>query len=436
LKISGLFIAALLSPLVIACSAGDAQPTQTDIPSELPTASLTPPPTLTATPAATNIPVPTVRVLLPTPTVPVVIPIPASEASIFAYQPSGGILAASSDGEWSIPVIHRAMGYASHSSSPFIHALAPADGSIAYVTGPTRDRGYTLWIYRPNSLPQALVTVDGPPTHIESVAISQDGSQVAYSLLYWPASFDDWNEQLWVVEADGGNNRLVADRTGDAIVDPGPFRLGPVAWSEDMAKIYMVTNTDSESTPTGLYEADVATGEIRKASTPQETLWRAMFNEDRSKVLYSSFQWVSVNQGFPERGPPFAVKITDLASDTTRVVWESDAAFVSDAVWAPDETAVAVSMAQNKLAIADLNTGELKIVTEGDPDEWLQPRAWLSDGRIVYTSGLLYSDLRLMSIRTDGSDPIFIDDVEQVHVLGELPSSSFTPKPRCTLSRL
>lgn len=439
MKTAGLIASALLTMLLLSCGAPADQAEPIEIPAVSSTASLTPPPTLTPTVTRTPPSSGITRPPTPTPTVPVAVPIPKSEASILVYQPYGNIQAASSEGEWNITVIPSSHRTASHSSSLLPQAMAPTNGSIAYVTGPSADSGYTIWIYQPNSIPRVLLTLDGSPTHVDSVAISPDGSQIAYSLLYWPSSIDDWNEQLWVIDSDGSNNRLIADQSGDSIIEPGGFRLAPVAWSEDMSSVYLITRADNESIPTGLYEADVATGEIRKANTPQETLWRAMFSEDRSKILYSSFQWVSADQGFPERGLPFAIKVTDLASGDTSIIWESDEEFVSDPVWALDETAIAFSLARNKLVTIDLNTGELKIVVEENPDEGLQPgaedgpehsvqpRARQSDGRIVYTSGRLYSDLRLMTVRTDGSEPIFIDTVEKVNVFGELPSLSSTP---------
>ena len=303
--------------------------------------------------------------------------------------------------------------------------MASADETFAYISRPPgRASGETLWIIRPNSAPQALLTLENLPT-FSLIAISQNGAQIAYSLYGWGGSnTEDWYEQLWVVGSDGSNNRLIADRTGDSIVDPGPFRLDPIAWSEDLSSVYMLTGTDSESTPTELYIADLQTGEIRKAKIPQETLWQVAFNEDRSRIVYSSFQWVPVEIGFPEPGPPFAIKVTELATGSTRVVWESEHEFVSNPVWAPDETAIAFSKNRNELATVDLNTGELKIVILGDAEEFLEPRSWLSDGRIVYTEGPAYGDERLMSVRADGSEPVVIDSVDRVRVLGELRSST------------
>jgi Tol biopolymer transport system component len=424
LKIPWPFAVAALVPLLFACSVSDDLPTQTEVPSLPPPPSSTPLPAMTATVAATILPQPTEPVLLPTQTVASSILIPEADSSVFAYAGPGSIELASSDGEASILIALRTQSYASYSSSPFIHALAPSDGSFAYVTPSGEESSSMLWIYQPNSVPQALLEVESPP-HIESVAISQDGSQIAYSLLIWGGDDpQEWYEQLWVVGSDGSDNRLVADRTGDSIIDRGPFRLGPVAWSEDLSKVYMVTNTDSEATPTGLYVADLETGEILKANTPQETLWRAMFNTDRSEVVYTSFVWVDVPNSMPDAGPPYSIKITELATGDTAIVWESAAEFVSNAVWSPNESALAFSKNRNALVIVDIKTGALEVVLSGESR--VRPLAWLSDGTIVYSEGDS-GVTQLMTVHTDGSEPTFIANVSRVHVLGELPHSPSTP---------
>lgn len=103
---------------------------------------------------------------------------------------------------------------------------------------------------------------------IEFTPITRDGTLIAYAVHRRSPDV----HQLWVAHTDGSDNRLIADETSGYITDPGSFRLAPIAWSADGTKIYLITNTDSEATPVGMYVADLATGKITKANTPQVTL--------------------------------------------------------------------------------------------------------------------------------------------------------------------
>jgi Tol biopolymer transport system component len=345
---------------------------------------------------------------------PIILPEPGS--SSFIYTTLGTIVIASSDGTRSDDLVSGAA-----SNSPLGYDLAPADGSFAYVILSDDDTEETLWIYKQGLGPSPLATVL-EPSFIESVAISQDGSQIAYSVLHWPSGqAEDWFEQLWVVSADGTDIRLIADRTADYIVDPGPFRLGPVSWSQDMSKIYLVTNTDSEATPKGLYEADLASGAIQKAKTPQETLWGVGFSPDRSKVVFSSFEWVDVPNSMPEIGPPFALKVTELTTGVTDTVLESEAEFFSDPIWSADGNSIAYARERSTLSIINLVTGDINSVISVEGDARLVPQAWLTDGRIAYTIG----DSRrwhLWTIHSDGTKPVEISTATRIFVLGELPT--------------
>lgn len=327
---------------------------------------------------------------------------------------------ASSDGTLVVSIASGAVPFGSGNASPLVQALAPQTGSLTFATRAGDETGYRLWHYRPESAPEPILTLESRNHYIESAAITRDGSRIAYSVLVWPpGDADGWYEQLWVVNVDGSNNRLVADHTGEAIVDPGPFRLAPVGWSRDRSTIYMVTNTDSEATPTGLYSVNVATGAISKANTPEETLWRATVSPSGARLAYYSFQWVPVEGQFPEPGPPFAIKLVELSSGNTVAVWESDTEQVSDPVWSPDGSAIAFSRSRNTIAVVNLVDGSQTSVLAGGAQDWLRPRVWLSDGRVVYTTGA-FGD-QLFSIRLDGSSPRFIDEVERVSVLGEVP---------------
>ncbi len=178
--------------------------------------------------------------------------------------------------------------------------------------------------------------------YIESPVITSDGTKIAYSLVH---GFEEEDiKQLWTINADGSENELVIDNTGPFITDPGPFRLIPFAWSLDNTRIYMVTTTDSEASPVGMYVADVIAGTIEKALTPQVTLWDVSFSPDRTMIAYRTFQWVPVEGNMPEMGPPFTLQVTDLTSGGTRILQESDTLEYHYPVWSEDGNQIAYTV--------------------------------------------------------------------------------------------
>jgi Tol biopolymer transport system component len=266
--------------------------------------------------------------------------------------------------------------------------------------------------------------------YIESPAISMDGTTIAYSLVH--GFGNEGNQQVWTIDADSSENTLVADNTGQFITDPGPFRLVPVAWSADKSKIYMTTTTDSEATPVGMYVADVATGNIEKALTPQVTLWDLAFSPDRTMVAYRTFQWLPVEGSMPEAGPPFTLQVTDLATGGTRVLQESDTLEYYHPVWSPDGGHIAYSARSAQpaeeigLFTLDLATGIATRLVPGSQGRQLRPWAWLGADRLVYSEAGGASEyggdpaMTLHTIKTDGSEQHVVETAGAMFVLGTL----------------
>lgn len=240
---------------------------------------------------------------------------------------------------------------------------------------------------------------------IESSVISSDGKKIAYSLAYGFGDKD--NQQLWTINSDGSENTLVIDDTGQYITDPGPFRLIPIAWSLDNTKIYMVTSTDSEATPTGMYVADLPSGTIEKALTPQVTLWNVSFSPDRTRIAYRTFQWKSVPDTMPEVGPPYTLNVTDLTTGETRILQESETDQYFLPIWSADGNKLAYSVrpgvreADIGLFTLDLTTGRESMLIPGSRSSRLIPWVWHPDGRLVFTEGDLSSGNMFVSAEGD-----------------------------------
>jgi hypothetical protein len=258
--------------------------------------------------------------------------------------------------------------------------------------------------------------------YIESPVITSDGTKIAYSLVY--GFGEEYIKQLWTVNADGSENELVIDNTGPYITDPGPFRLIPFAWSLDNSKIYMVTTTDSEATPVGMYVADLIAGTIEKALTPQVTLWDVSFSPDRTMVAYRTFQWVPVEGNFPEMGPPFTLQVTDLTSSATRILQESDTLEYHYPVWSEDGNHIAYTVRSHQtgeevgLFSIDLATNAIIRWVPGSEGKQLRPWVWLADDRLAYTEEEISSGLiiraTLYTINNDGTDKHEIDSATSV----------------------
>ena len=297
--------------------------------------------------------------------------------------------------------------------------FSPGAGRIVY------ESDNSLWTLDLGRGFQNILTLD---QYIESPVISLDGTKIAYSLAY--GFGNEYIQQLWTINADGSENTLVVDNTGQYMTDPGPFRLIPSAWSLDNTRLYMVTTTDSESTPVGMYVADLSAGTIERALTPQVTLWDVAFSPDRSMIAYYTFQWVPSQLGPPVVGPPFTLQVTDLSAGSTRVLQESDILEFYHPVWSPDASRIAYTVRSRQLGgeiglfIIDLASGAAIRLVPGSESNQLQPWAWLEADRLAYTEVIrasedtMNSSVTLYTIKIDGSEKHAIDSA--YFVLGVL----------------
>jgi Tol biopolymer transport system component len=236
---------------------------------------------------------------------------------------------------------------------------------------------------------------------------------------------------LWTVHPDGSENTLVVDNIGQYITDPGPFRLVPSTWSLDNTRLYMVTTTDSEATPVGMYVVSLTTGEIEKALTPQLTLWDLSFSPDRTMIAYRTFQWIPVQGSMPEAGPPFTLQITELATGRTKVLQESDTLEYHHPIWSPDASRIAYTVRSRQLGgeiglfTVDLRSRSALRLVPGSEGTQLQPWVWLDTDRLVYTAISASGDppsspVTLYTIKIDGSEKHKIDSAASLIVLGAM----------------
>ena len=282
-----------------------------------------------------------------------------------------------------------------------------------------------LWTLDVRTGTQSTLSLNGSLNqYVESPVITSDGTKIAYSLVH---GFEEEDiKQLWTINADGSENELVIDNTGQYITDPGPFRLIPFAWSLDNTQIYLVTTTDSEASPVGMYVADLIARTIEKALTPQVTLWDVSFSPDRTLIAYRTFQWVPVENSMPEIGPPFTIQVTDLTSGATRILQESDTLEYHYPVWSGDGSQIAYTVRSHQtgaevgLFSIDLAADAIIRLVPGSEGKRLRPWLWLSNDRLVYTEEEVSSGPGfLYTIKNDGTDKREIDSAPSI-VIGVL----------------
>ena len=319
------------------------------------------------------------------------------------------------------------------------HDIAPENGRIVYTTSVEKTGGgfeETLWISDKGAEPKKILTLIKNKS-IESPKISLDGTKIAYSLINW--GNNNYSQQLWTINADGSDNKIIADNTKQYIIDQGPFRLVPVAWSKDKTKVYLITTSDSEATPVGMYVADLLTGKIVKAQTPQVTLWGLSFSTDRKKIAYTTFQWKYVPDSKPKPGAPFTLNITDLSNGATIKILESQNDEYANPVWSNDGKMIAYKIVRGSfeggnvgIFFVDVNSKTTTLVATGTRNSILTPWSWIGSNRIVYTEEA-YSEgafsigqignkvtTYLFTIKADKTDKQKIDSARDMIVFGSL----------------
>lgn len=204
--------------------------------------------------------------------------------------------------------------------------LASQAGRLVYVSK------QALWVSDRGAKPRKILEASGKEV-IERPVLSSDGMQIAYSL--WSSGEGGISQDIWTINADGSDNRLVVADTRQYLKEASPFRMVPAAWSAEKTVLYLNTTSNSEATPKGLYVADLKQGTVEKAKTPPVILWDIAFLPDRRVIAYHTFQWVD-QPGYPVAGPSYTLNFTDLVSGETRVRFESQEERYAYLVWSPE----------------------------------------------------------------------------------------------------
>jgi hypothetical protein len=297
---------------------------------------------------------------------------------------------------------------------------------------------------------------------------------IAYTLIRW----DDDLEQLWVVNVDGRNQRMVVNRIRDHLAVSHfasqylADSLSPVGWTADNSKIILSTISSSQwlcpqshadiGWPTICLNWEYPNPERPNFDLTQETLpQKKMWQYELSTGTFNRFPvWegalapnlVQIAYGTSERMllpneacsifgcttaiPPFTITIRNLHTGSSTRVLESYSSRLQTPVWSPDGGKIAflkipfdpsyinhyrqvpfptIPSDPHGIYILDLATGKASLVTDIPDRQHAEVLAWLPDDRILY-----YYDDMLVTVRPDSTEQIVIDQKDSFIYLGVL----------------
>lgn len=179
---------------------------------------------------------------------------------------------------------------------------------------------------------------------------------------------------------------------GDRRIRPAGIPAGRIAFLRDQAD------------QRGLFELDVATGDVAALSADGGSVHWAAWSPDGSRIAYI----------VEEPGPRYAIVVADAdGSDPVKIVEEEDTGAVGsdliDLSWSPDGSQIAYSgrvvkdgVARRTILIVDADGSEDPVALDG---LWVSV-AWSPDGGRLLLSGFPSDDPQfdLYTVRPDGSE--------------------------------
>ena len=213
---------------------------------------------------------------------------------------------------------------------------------IAYVTtsGSTKNKSYTLLVADSDGYnPQTILTSDQP---LMSPSWSPDGRQVAY------VSFEKKSAEIYIQEVATGSRRKLAAFKG---INGAP------AWSPNGRQLALTLSRDGNPE---IYIMDVSSGALRRLTSGSAIDTEPVWTPDASSIIFTS------DRG----GSAQLYRVPVGGGKAQRLTFEGK--YNAGADVSPDGRKIAMVHGNNgnyRIAVLDLDSGLLRILTDGPLDE-------------------------------------------------------------------
>jgi len=213
---------------------------------------------------------------------------------------------------------------------------------IAYVTtsGSAKNKSYTLLVADSDGYnPQTILTSDQP---LMSPSWSPDGRQVAY------VSFEKKSAEIYIQEVATGSRRKLASFKG---INGAP------AWSPDGRQLALTLSRDGNPE---IYIMDVASGALRRLTSTAAIDTEPAWTPDGRSIIFTS------DRG----GSPQLYRVSVSGGKAERLTFEGK--YNAGADISPDGRKIAMVHGNGgnyRIAVLDLDSGLLRVLTDGPLDE-------------------------------------------------------------------
>ena len=229
---------------------------------------------------------------------------------------------------------------------------------VAYITtsGPVSKRNYTLVVADSDGYdPQTILTSKQP---LMSPSWSPDGSQIAY------VSFEKKTAEIYLQDVVSGTRRKLVAFKG---INGAP------RWSPDGKRLALTLSRDGNPE---IYSMDIKTGALTRLTRNPAIDTEPVWSPDGKNIVFTS------SRG----GSPQLYRMSAAGGKASRLTFDGN--YNADADFSPDGRKIAMVHRESggyRIAVLDLESGALQVLTDGRQDE--SPSFSPNGSIIIYATG-------------------------------------------------